>query len=79
MLFLKFTVLQKSSMLSSPAVRIWNRETDKRALIKGLEGGVQDLAFAHSSDVILGIVDSAASLLVHRIDEDSSGNIVYVI
>ncbi|XP_046677270.1 enhancer of mRNA-decapping protein 4-like, partial [Homalodisca vitripennis] len=52
-------------------VRVVNRKTDERALIKGMEGAVQDIAFAHiPKEVILACVDHNGNLFVYRVIED---------
>lgn len=51
-------------------VRVVNRESMERSLLKGMEGMVQDIAFAHIlSQVILACVDVYGNLLVHQIEE----------
>jgi len=58
-------------------VRVVNRVTDERTLIKGMRGPVLDLAFAHiDSEVILGCVDSQGNMFVNRITEDAWGKLV---
>jgi len=55
-------------------VRVVNRITDERCLIKGMKGAVVDLSFAHTKDeVIIGAVDSLGNLFVHRVLESPSG------
>ena len=55
-------------------VRIINRRTEDRLLIKGMLGPVVDLAFSHSSEeVVIGIVDSFGNMFVYRVVEESSG------
>lgn len=51
-------------------VRVVNRESSERLLLKGMEGMVQDIAFAHiPSQVVLACVDEYGNLLVHQIEE----------
>jgi hypothetical protein len=51
-------------------VRVVNRESSERSLLKGMEGMVQDIAFAHiPTEVILACVDEYGNLLVHQIEE----------
>ncbi|PNF32915.1 hypothetical protein B7P43_G01848 [Cryptotermes secundus] len=51
-------------------VRVVNRESSERSLIKGIEGMVQDIAFAHiPTEVVLACVDEYGNLLVHQIEE----------
>jgi len=55
-------------------VRIINRESTDRILIKGMVGPVVDLSFSHSKDeVVIGIVDSYGNLFVYKIEEQPSG------
>ncbi|XP_003739816.1 enhancer of mRNA-decapping protein 4 [Galendromus occidentalis] len=57
-------------------VRIINTNTNCRALIKGIQGHVADLAFAHiKSEVILAVVDDFGNLYIYQIGED--GGISY--
>jgi len=50
-----------------------NRESMERSLLKGMEGMVQDIAFAHiPSQVILACVDEYGNLLVHQIEESTN-------
>jgi len=45
----------------------------ERSLLKGMEGMVQDIAFAHiPSQVILACVDEYGNLLVHQIEETTN-------
>ena len=54
-------------------VRVVNKKTDQRVLLKGMKGVVKDLAFAHCLDkIILGIVDEFGNLFVFRMLENSS-------
>ncbi|XP_069698744.1 enhancer of mRNA-decapping protein 4 isoform X2 [Periplaneta americana] len=55
---------------NSGVVRVVNRESGERSLIKGMEGMVQDIAFAHiPTQVVLACVDEFGNLLVHQIEE----------
>ncbi|PSN46679.1 hypothetical protein C0J52_06384 [Blattella germanica] len=55
---------------SNGVVRVVNRQSNNRSLLKGIEGMVQDIAFAHiPSQVILACVDEYGNLLVHQIKE----------
>lgn len=48
-------------------VRVVNRQTGERTLIKGMEGAVQDIAFAHiPQEIILAIVDMKGNLFIHK-------------
>lgn len=58
-------------------VRVTNTDLQLRALIKDMNGQVQDLSFAHIySTVILGCVDEEGNLYIHRIEEKQDA-IVY--
>lgn len=51
-------------------VRVVNRETAERALLKGMEGLVQDIAFAHiATEIILACVDETGNLFIYSIEE----------
>lgn len=51
-------------------IRVVNRESSERSLLKGIEGMVQDIAFAHiPNQVVLACVDEYGNLLVHQIEE----------
>ncbi|CAG9784711.1 unnamed protein product [Diatraea saccharalis] len=55
---------------------VYNPEpgTDRRALIKGMKGEVQDLAFAHiQNQVVLASIDEHGSFYVHEIEATDSG------
>uniref|UniRef100_A0A1B6MJB4 Uncharacterized protein n=1 Tax=Graphocephala atropunctata TaxID=36148 RepID=A0A1B6MJB4_9HEMI len=57
-------------------VRVVNRRTDQRALIKGLEGSVQDLAFAHvPTEVLLACVDLSGNLFLYQVVENSHSHL----
>ena len=58
-------------------VRIINRKTAERALLKDLTGRVVDIAFAYTDDVILAAVDEIGNLLVHSIKEGDDKKIQY--
>ncbi|KPJ13261.1 Enhancer of mRNA-decapping protein 4 [Papilio machaon] len=48
--------------------------TDRRTLIKGMKGEVQDLAFAHiQNQVVLGCIDEMGNFYVHEIELTDSG------
>ncbi|CAB3373323.1 Hypothetical predicted protein [Cloeon dipterum] len=54
-------------------IRVVSESSGKRALIRGLKGIVQDLAFSHlREEVILASVDTQGSLFVHAIEEGAS-------
>lgn len=62
---------------SGGVVRIINRKTAERALLKDLTGRVVDIAFAYTDDVILAAVDEIGNLLVHSIKEGDDKKIQY--
>ena len=56
-------------------VRVVQKKTDQRVLLKGMKGIVKDLAFSHCLDkIILGIVDEFGNLYVFRILENGSSD-----
>ena len=58
-------------------VRVYNRKTAERTLLKGFNGCVVDIAFAFASSVVLGIVDEVGGIYVYDITETAEGKIVY--
>lgn len=55
------------------AVRVVNRETGRRALIKGIGAMVEDLEFAFiPNQITLACVDETGSVYIHNIHEDSN-------
>ena len=58
-------------------VRVIQRRTAERVLLKGFSGKVLDISFAHLWSVVLGTVDQFGNLTVYEILEDSSGKIEY--
>ena len=55
---------------STGMVRVVQKKTDQRVLIKGMKGKVKDLAFAHCTDeIILGVVDEFGNLFIAKIEE----------
>ena len=62
---------------SGGIVRVINRKTAQRTLLKGFTGRVQDIAFAHLSSLVLGCVDEAGDMFVYDIQESSDSNITY--
>lgn len=45
-----------------------NKQNDKRALIKGMEGAVEDIAFAHvPKKVVLGCMDQKGNLYIYEV------------
>lgn len=68
---LRITLLLFSAVgTNNGVVRVVNRESMERSLLKGMEGMVQDIAFAHiPSQVVLACVDEYGNLLVHQVEE----------
>lgn len=51
-------------------VRVTNLETNQRALIKEMNGVVQDISFALiPQQIVLGCVDEEGSLFVYNVDD----------
>ncbi|XP_012276185.1 enhancer of mRNA-decapping protein 4 [Orussus abietinus] len=48
-------------------VRVVYRDMEQRALLRGMRGAIQDLAFAHVALAMLACVDYSGSLFVHTI------------
>ncbi|XP_034937441.1 enhancer of mRNA-decapping protein 4 [Chelonus insularis] len=48
-------------------VRVVYKDSEQRALLRGMRGTIQDLAFAHVSNVILACIDYTGSFFVHTI------------
>ncbi|XP_024935554.1 enhancer of mRNA-decapping protein 4 isoform X2 [Cephus cinctus] len=53
-------------------VRVVNKEMEQRALLRGMNGSIQDLAFAHISHAILACVDYIGCLFVYSIESTST-------
>ena len=64
---------------SGGVVRVINRHTAERALLKGYAGSVIDLSFAHSDTIMLGSVDEAGNMYIHELREQSSSKLEYVL
>ena len=58
-------------------VRVTNRKTAQRDLLKDFVGRVIDLAFAHTDEINLGVVDEIGNLCVYEIKEDADRKILY--
>lgn len=55
-----------------------SRDSEQRALLRGMKGQIQDIAFAYiPTQYILGCVDEEGSLFVHNVDHDEDKNIMY--
>ena len=66
-IFIILTVLGKDSFV----LRIINRKTALRALIKGFTGSIEDVAFAHYNSNVLACTDSAGDIFVWTIYEEN--------
>ncbi|XP_043498767.1 enhancer of mRNA-decapping protein 4 [Polistes fuscatus] len=53
-------------------VRVVYKELEQRALLRGMRGAIQDLAFAHVSNAILACVDYSGNLFIHTIESTPS-------
>lgn len=53
-------------------VRVVHKESEQRALIRGMHGTIQDLAFAHVSYPLLASVDYSGNLFIHLIESTPS-------
>ena len=58
-------------------MRVNNRKTAERHLLKDFVGRVIDLAFAHTDDVLLAVVDELGNLCVYEIRETEDRKILY--
>ncbi|XP_032678141.1 enhancer of mRNA-decapping protein 4 [Odontomachus brunneus] len=56
----------------SGVVRVVHKELEHRALLRGMRGAIQDLAFAHVSNVVLACIDNTGSLFIHTIEPSQS-------
>lgn len=67
---IKLCILCSAAKTSTGVIRVINSETSARVLIRGMEGLVQDIAFAHiMNHVILASVDEKGNLFIHRVLE----------
>ncbi|XP_014468232.1 PREDICTED: enhancer of mRNA-decapping protein 4 isoform X2 [Dinoponera quadriceps] len=53
-------------------VRVVYKELEHRALLRGMRGAIQDLAFAHVSNVVLACIDHSGTLFIHTIEPTPS-------
>ena len=58
-------------------VRVIQRRTAERVLLKGFTGKVLDVAFAHLPSVVLGAVDQVGNLFVYEILDNPDGKVEY--
>lgn len=71
--FFDFSNFSLAGGQNNGVVRVVNRLTSQRGLIKGMNGLVQDIAFAHMEfQIWLAIVDETGSLFVYMIEEDEA-------
>ncbi|CAM1331847.1 EDC4 (predicted), partial [Pycnogonum litorale] len=57
-------------------VRIVNRKTSQRELLKGMSGQVKDIAFAYSlTQILLAVIDEPGTLFVYEITEPTDNSI----
>ncbi|XP_033754002.1 enhancer of mRNA-decapping protein 4-like isoform X2 [Pecten maximus] len=61
---------------SGGIVRIINRRTAERVLLKDFTGKVIDIAFAHTDDVIFGAVDEVGNLFVYSVKENDFDKLI---
>jgi len=59
-------------------VRVYNRKTAERALLKGFVGRIVDISFAFTSSVVLGIVDEVGGVYIYDITELPDGKLSYL-
>lgn len=62
---------------SGANVRILNRKTADRTLLKDFCGRVTDLAFAFTDKILLAAIDEMGNLYIHQITGASEGKIQY--
>jgi enhancer of mRNA-decapping protein 4 len=62
---------------SGGIVRVINRRTAERALLRGFTGRVVDIAFAHLSPIVLGTVDEIGNMFIYEVLEGPDGKIEY--
>ena len=58
-------------------VRVLNRRTAERTLLKDFNGKVTDISFAHVNAVILGAVDEIGCMFIYEIVETAATKITY--
>ncbi|KAG7201645.1 hypothetical protein KM043_004376 [Ampulex compressa] len=56
------------AVTSGGMVRVVHKELEQRALLRGMRGTIQDLAFAHVAYPILACVDHFGNLFIHTIE-----------
>lgn len=64
---------------SGGVVRIINRRTAERALLKDFTGRVIDIAFAHTDDILIGAVDEIGNLLVYHVKETDDMKLIVLL
>ena len=60
---------------SGGVVRVINRRTAERALLKGFSGRVIDISFAHTTSVVIGAVDEIGNMFIHEVMENQDNKI----
>ena len=60
-------------------MRVYNRKTAERALLKGFVGCIMDISFAFTSSVVLGVVDEVGGLYIYDISEQPDGKLAYLL
>ncbi|CAG2210693.1 unnamed protein product [Mytilus edulis] len=60
-------------------VRIINRKTAERALLKDFAGRVIDIAFAHTDDILIGAVDEIGNLMVYHVKETDDRKLIVLL
>ena len=58
-------------------MRVINRKTAERTLLKGFQGNILDISFARHACVLLGAVDEKGHLYIHDLKETEQGKIEY--
>ncbi|VDI24652.1 enhancer of mRNA-decapping protein 4 [Mytilus galloprovincialis] len=64
---------------SGGVVRIINRKTAERALLKDFAGRVIDIAFAHTDDILIGAVDEIGNLMVYHVKETDDRKLIVLL
>ena len=61
----------------SDAVRVLNRHTATRVLLKGFHAPVCDIAFAHPNSSLFGAIDETGTLIIFTIDQKKEHKIIH--
>lgn len=71
--------MQNLTGKSGSAVRVINRRTAERTVLKGFDGRVIEIAFANTeSEVVLGAVDEKGNLHVYRLLANGDAKMVHL-